>query len=403
MRIMIASSTYVPAMNGQAVFTTNLAEGLVKLGHKVVVVLDSHHIQASQTFVNGVQVEELISISLNSLHAGVYFSPFPGLEVRRLFESFQPEIVHIQDHYPTCRAVVLEARKRHIKIVGSNHFIPENLAPYIPLLPRIKPLFNWMLWQWMLAIYRHVDVVTAQSNAAANLIHRQGLNLPIFPISCGIDLNLYYPNPSIDRKQYCQRYGLDSNRKIFLFLGRIDGDKRVELLLHALGLSNRDDIQLAIAGHGSAEEKLQQMTSKMKLEPRIRFTGFITPEDVPGLLNSVDMFVMPSEAELLSISTLEAMACGRPVLLANALALPELVREGENGYLFKPGDAKDLICHMSMLADQPERWVTMGMVSREIALSHSLNETLRKFEMLYSQLALQGSVTELKHGVSTSS
>jgi len=403
MRIMIASSTYVPAMNGQAVFTTNLAEGLVKLGHKVVVVLDSHHIQASQTFVNGVQVEELISVSLNSLHAGVYFSPFPGLKVRRLFESFQPEIVHIQDHYPTCRAVVLEASKRHIKIVGSNHFIPENLAPYIPLLPRIKPLFNWMLWQWMLAIYRHVDAVTAQSNAAANLIHNQGLNLPIFPISCGIDLNLYYPNPSIDRKLYCQRYGLDSNRKIFLFLGRIDGEKRVELLLHAMGLSNRDDIQLAIAGHGSAEEKLQQMTSKMKLEPRIRFTGFIPPEDVPGLLNSVDMFVMPSEAELLSISTLEAMACGRPVLLANALALPELVREGENGYLFKPGDAKDLICHMSMLADQHERWVTMGMVSREIALSHSLNETLQKFEMLYSQLALQGSVTELKHGVSTSS
>lgn len=401
MRIMIASSTYVPAMNGQAVFTTNLAEGLVKLGHNVMVVLDSQHVHASQTIVNGVRVEELKSVSLHILHAGVHFSPFPGLEVRRLFESFQPEIVHIQDHYPTCRAVVREARKRQIKIIGSNHFIPENLAPYVPLLPRIKPLFNWLLWKWMLAIFKHADVVTAQSNAAANLIRNQGLNLPILPISCGIDLNLCYPNPAIDRVLYCQRYGLDASKKIFLFLGRIDGEKRIELLLDAIRTLNREDIQLAIAGHGRVEDKLRQMAVKMKIENRIRFTGFIPSKDVPGLLNSVDVFVMPSEAELLSISTLEAMACGRPVLLANALALPELVRNGENGYLFKPGDEGDLVSHMNMLADQPEHWSTMGKVSREIASSHNLDVTLQRFETLYSNLIKQGSVTELTQGLRT--
>lgn len=401
MRIMIASSTYVPAMNGQAVFTTNLAEGLVQLGHKVVVVLDSHHVHASQTFVNGVQIEELKSISLKFFHAGVYFSPFPRMEVSRLFDSFKPDIVHIQDHYPTCRAVVREARKRQIKIVGSNHFVPENLAPYLPVLSSIKPLFNWVLWQWMLATYRYVDVVTAQSNAAANLIRSQGLNLPILPISCGIDLNLYYPNPKAERELYCRRYGLDPNKKIFLFLGRIDGEKRVELLLHAIGLLDRDDIQLAIAGHGSVEARLRRLALKLNLEHHVRFTGFIPSEDVPVLMNSVDVFVMPSEAELLSISTLEAMACGRPVLLANALALPELVKDNENGYLFKPGDVSDLARHMNMLTDQPDRWGAMGMVSRGIALSHSLPETLKKFDMLYSQLVLQGFVTELTQGVRT--
>lgn len=401
MRIMIASSTYVPAMNGQAVFTTNLAEGLVKMGHKVLVVLDSHHVHASQTFVNGVQLEEIKSISLNFLHAGVYFSPFPGSEVSRLFDTFQPEIVHIQDHYPTCRAVVKVARRRRIKIVGSNHFIPENLAPYIPLLPRMKPMFNWILWQWMLTIYKYVDVITAQSNAAAKLIHSQGLNLPILPISCGIDLDHYYQNPAIDRELYYRRYGLDSNKKVFLFLGRIDGEKRIDLLLRAMELLDRDDIQLAIAGHGKVEDKLQQLTAKLNLEQRVKFTGFIPEEDVPGLMNSVDVFVMPSEAELLSISTLEAMACGRPVLLANALALPELVKEGENGYLFKPGDVVDLVRYMKILADQSERWETMGKMSREIAISHSLDETLQKFEMLYSQLVMQESVTELKRGVGT--
>jgi 1,2-diacylglycerol 3-alpha-glucosyltransferase len=401
-RILIASSTYAPSMNGQAAFTTNLAEGLVKRGHKVLVALDSQHIDASQTVVNGVQVDELRSISLSALHSGVYFSPFPGSEVRRILNTFQPDIIHIQDHYPVCRALVHLARKHRIKTVGSNHFIPDNLAPYVPGATMIKPVFNWVLWQWMLDVYKHVDVISAQSKAAVKLIQDQGLQMPIFPISCGIDLHLFHPDPLVDRNMYCQRFGIDLQKKIFLFLGRIDGEKRIDLLIRALHHLSRDDIQMVIAGHGKMEAPLRRMVADMHLQHMVKFTGFISPEIVPSLMNSVDVFVMPSEAELLSISTLEAMACGCPVLLANALALPELVRDGENGYLFKPGDIRDLVRQMNALADHPERWESMGRISREIALTHSLEDTIQKFESIYSQLITQGSVTQVKLGVITS-
>ena len=401
MRILIAGSTYPPAMNGQAVFTANLAEGLVKRGHKVLVVFDSHHVGASQKVMNGVQVVELRSVSLNALHAGVYFSPFPHLETKRLFNTFQPEIVHIQDHYPICRVATHNARKRRIKIVGTNHFIPENLAPYIPGISKIKPVFNWLLWQWMLDIYRQVNVITAQSNAAVKLIQNQRLKMPIFPISCGIDLDLYHPDPLVDRQKYRQRFGIDPQKKTFLFLGRIDGEKCIDLPIRAMQQLARDDIQIVIAGHGKVEGSLRRLVTDMHIEEKVKFTGFIPAEDVPGLMNSIDVFLMPSEAELLSISTLEAMACGRPVLLANALALPELVRDGENGYLFKPGDVMDLARNMNLLADQPERWEMMGRISREIASTHSLEDTIQKFELIYTQLVVQGSVTVEKLGVST--
>jgi glycosyltransferase involved in cell wall biosynthesis len=401
MRILIAGSTYAPAMNGQAVFTTNLAEGLVKRGHKVLVVLDSLHRDASESVVNGVQIVELRSVSLNALHPGVYFSPFPGSEAKRLLEAFQPEIVHIQDHYPISRAIVHLACKHRLKIVGSNHFIPDNLAPYVPGLSKIKPVFNWVLWHWMLDVYKHVDVISAQSNAAVKLIQHQGLNMPILPVSCGIDLHLFHPDPMVDRHMVRERFGIDHQKKIFLFLGRIDGEKRIDVLIRAMQQLSRDDIQMVIAGHGKVEDPLRRMVASMHINQKVRFTGFISSEDVPGLMNSVDVFVMPSEAELLSISTLEAMACGRPVLLANALALPELVRDGENGYLFKPGDVRDLGRHINALADHPERWESMGRISREIAQAHSLEDTIQKFELIYSQLAAQGSVSEVKLGVST--
>jgi 1,2-diacylglycerol 3-alpha-glucosyltransferase len=399
MHIVISSSTFAPAMNGQAVFTTNLAEGLAKLGHEVMVIIDSRHAKASTTVVHDVQIAELHSISLEKFRPGANFAPFPKREIRQLFKDFRPDVVHIQDHYPSCRGVASVAIENQVKLVGSNHYIPENLAPYIPLYSSLKPVINWFLWQWMLDLYKRMDVVTAQSTAAANILKQVGLKMPILPISCGIDTQLYTPNSQVDRESFCREYGLDPNKIIFLFLGRIDGEKRVDLLLRAIQKIGRNDIQLAIAGHGSVEKRMKRMAEAMDLQDRVKFTGFITTENKPGLLNSVDIFVMPSEAELLSISTLEAMACGRPVLVADALALPELVHEGENGYMFVPGDVDDLARRMVELADQSAAWAAMGAVSREIALQHDLEKIICKYEGVYSRVIGEVPLTELNQKV----
>lgn len=399
MRILIASSAYAPAMNGQAVFTTNLAEGLARRNHEVVVMIDSPNGKASRNEENGVVVEELRSIYFKYYNVEIHFSPFPARGIKQIIKSFQPEIVHVQDHFPICRIAARTARKHGIKTVGSNHFLPENMAPYIPAYSALKPLINWILWQWMLAVYKHTDAISAQSLAAARIIQRQKLSMPILPISCGIDLEHFHPDPSIDRQLYRQRYGIDSQKKTFMFLGRIDGEKRIDLLLQAAHKLSRKDVQLVVAGSGRVQDEMHRLADDLQVTDKVRFTGFISRQDLPGLLNSIDVFVMPSEAELLSISTLEAMACARPVLLANALALPELVRAGENGYLFKPGDVDDLILYMNILADQSARWEKMGMVSREVAQAHSLDETVQKFERLYAQLITQGAVSEVGLGM----
>ena len=386
MRIFIATAGYYPAMNGQAVFTTNLAEGLARRGHTVMVVVDSQEGKASRVMLNGVMVVKLRAIRLNIFNAGVYFTPNPRRYVRQLMDEFKPDIVHIQDHYPICQVAVNAARKRGIKIIGSNHFVPENFAPYIPLLFLIKPAIFWLFWQWMLMVYRPAEVITAQSRAAAEIVKHAGWRKPILPISCGIDLDRYYPDQGEKRSYYRQRYRLDQDKKIFLFLGRVDGEKRIDLLLQAMKKLTRQDIQLAIAGKGRVERDIRGLVEKYSLDNRVRLTGFIPEEDVRGLLNCIDVFVMPSEAELLSISTLEAMACGKPVLLTDALALPELVKDGENGYVFMPGNVDDLVRLMNRMADNQDRWAEMGAASRRMASQHSLQDTISKFENLYRRL-----------------
>ena len=128
MRILIVSTTYYPSLNGQAVFTVNLAEHLAKRGHQVLALIPSNELRPYRKERNGVQIEAIESVSLKIWHQDAYISPFPGKAIRKVFDAFQPEIVHIQDHYPLCRVAVLMARRYGIKCVGTNHFMPENLA-----------------------------------------------------------------------------------------------------------------------------------------------------------------------------------------------------------------------------------------------------------------------------------
>ena len=169
-------------------------------------------------------------------------------------------------------------------------------------------------------------------------------------------------------------------------MGRVDGEKRLDVLIRALALLQREDIQLAIAGRGTALYELKELAAGLGLGQKVVFTGFIPAEDLPSLLNSADIFAMPSQAELLSIATLEAMACARPVLAADAWALPELVSEGINGYLFKPGDEADAARKMALLADGPEKWAAMAAASLEKVQAHSLENTITSYEEFYMRV-----------------
>ncbi len=396
MRILIAETSQYIAFHGQAIFTINLAEGLAKRGHEVRVLADSEVGRAYQAQRHGVRIQGVKSLSLKIFHPDSSL-PFPSDKVvREVFTSFRPEIVHIQDHYALSSRVVREARRRGVKCLGTNHFMPENLAPYVPLLSRIKPVFNWVLWRWMRATYDRLDAVVAPSRTAAALVRSAGAKPPVLPISCGVDTDLFRPDPRVDRAYWRGHYGIDPQRKIFFFVGRVDKEKRLDVLLHALQRLDRDDIQLVIGGKGAALGQMEALAQKLGLGQKVHFTGFLPNEDLPGILNSIDVFAMPSEAELLSISSLEAMACRRPLLLARAVALPELVDEQVNGLLFTPGDVVDAARCLEWFADHPERWPEMGAAGLEKVQPHSLENVIRRYERLYEALLAGSSLEEFQ-------
>ncbi|HEX7621719.1 MAG TPA: glycosyltransferase [Anaerolineales bacterium] len=384
MRILIAASSNYIAFHGQAIFTINLAEGLTHNGHSVMVAAGSERGQPYHGNINGVQLEAVRALSLKIIHPDSYIPFFPSFKAGRILDSFDPDIIHIQDHYPLSRAMVLAGRRRGIKLVGTNHFMPENLAAYVPLISRIKPVFNWVLWHWMREVYDRLDAVAGPSQTAVKILKGVGLKTQVFPISCGVNTDLFHPINPVNRLAWRTSYGIDTNKIIFFFVGRVDREKCLDVIIKAVQLLDRDDIQFVIAGNGAVKADLMELVKRLRLEEKVRFTGFIPNSDLPSILNSIDIFAMPGDAELLSIASLQAMACARPMLVANAVALPELVTANKNGLLFRPGDVNDAARCMTILADHPEWWPAMGAASLERVKTHSLQNIVHRYEDLYN-------------------
>mgnify|MGYP005837054093 CR=1 FL=1 len=386
MRVLIAAQTYRPATNGAAVFTLNLAEGLARAGHEVIVLVPSNRMRAYRTVSNGVRIEAVRAVPLVPLYSDVYVTLMIGRQVARLVRALAPDVVHIQDHYPLSRAVLKAALRLGLPVVATNHFLPENVAHHVPVFRRARGILDPVLWRMVLDVFNRADVVTSPTETAVHILREQGLQPPAQAISCGVDLERFWRASTVDRAAVRLRYGLDPRRTLFLYLGRLDPEKRLDVLLLGLQRLGRSDLQLAVAGRGRRARSLRRLASRLGLDGQVVFTGYVPGEDLPALLTSADVFAMPSEAELQSIATLEAMATGKPVLAANARALPELVWEGINGRLFRSGDPDDAARCIARLLDERDRWADMGAASRILACGHSIESTVRRYEELYRSL-----------------
>jgi glycosyltransferase involved in cell wall biosynthesis len=118
---------------------------------------------------------------------------------------------------------------------------------------------------------------------------------------------------------------------------------------------------------------------------KVHFFGFVSEHELVEAYGRCDIFCIPGIAELQSLVTLEAMSAGKPVIAANAMALPHLVHPNDNGWLYTPGDIAELRGHLEKLLASPDERHRMGLESQRIVATHGLDATLQKYETLYER------------------
>lgn len=165
-------------------------------------------------------------------------------------------------------------------------------------------------------------------------------------------------------------------------------EKSVDTLIKAVPLiiKKEPNIQVLIVGFGHLEDKLKKLAVDLGVSEQVIFCGKVSDEDLILAYNAGDIFVLPSLAELEGMVVLEAMACGKPLLIADSSgsASPYLV--SDNGFLFKPEDARDLAEKaVKMLADDKLRAV-MAKNSFNKSREYDIEKSVFKLEKLYYSL-----------------
>ncbi|WP_434992800.1 glycosyltransferase [Arthrobacter sp. Ld5] len=385
--ILIAADTYPPNVNGAAQFGYRLAKGMSGRGHAVHVLAPRPSNGPSMTEPDGAwSVHRLRS---HSVPTHDYWRICLPWEIKRdislLFDRVQPDVVHIQCHYMVGQYALYEAVKRGIRVVATNHFMPENLNPFLPFPEWFKRIVAKNSWRDMGKVMGKAAAVTTPTPLAAKAMHDHAFLREVLPVSNGIDAAAYEVRPGevIDPHEH----------PTVLFVGRLAEEKHIDVLIDAVAKTPEDlDVHLEIVGGGEVKPALQAQAARLGIGDRVRFRGLIDDDELRLSYIRAALFCQPGTAELQSLVTLEAMSASTPVLLANAMALPHLVSDGENGYLFEPGNADELGKRITEILSLPrEDQEAMGAVSRAMVGTHDIRATLETFEGLYyGTLSSQG-------------
>lgn len=380
LRIVIGCDTFPPDINGAARFAERLAGGLARHGHDVHIVTAAFD-ENYGTFIENhdgspMTVHRIKSYKLMQHETLRFVWPFTlKRKTDRLLDQLKPDAVHMQSHLIMGRYLSKSAKQRGIRLLATNHIMPENLIKYSVIIPKWleKPMMK-LAWKDAGHILKRADFITTPTRRAANLLEAAAGVSDVLAISCGIDAS-----------RFANKTPTNNKPPRVLFLGRLDYEKHIHNLLEAVAkLPAELGVQVEIVGNGGERETLKSLAVELGIAGQVEFKGHITEEELPRAYERATVFAMPSIAELQSIATMEAMASGRPVVAANAMALPHLVHNGDNGYLFEPDDVDDFAEKLSLVltADQAEL-DRLSENSLHLIQAHDIERTLKIFEDLY--------------------
>lgn len=325
-RILLVSDTYLPVISGVTTVVSQLAKTLRERGHIVkVLVLDDPKLPNDPNIL-------AVPSFPGFFRSDVRFAyGFRGLSKK--IKEFAPDVIHV--HSPGNLGIWTRywAQIHKVKLVTTVHGIPAFSASYIPFGLFLKPVIRyvgWKFWRWFLATS---EVVLAPSHYIIEELQNIGMASKAIRAPFWIE--------PFSRKLPKKK----SKTTTFLFFGRLDPDKNLPFLLESWSRVTSKDARLIIAGRvlDNQLQLLNELTKQLGCEKTVKILGTVTERKKASLFRNTDFFVMPSTVEVQSIVTYQAAISGIPVLVANASALPEIVKNSTlPNLLFDPEDPDDL-------------------------------------------------------------
>lgn len=375
MRIAFFSDFVLDEVNGVSHSIVTMMQALALRGHEVCAVVPFASMQ-NKHFVSK-HIIPLKNIRVPWAPMFRICSPF-GVPVD--LKAFQPDIIHTHTFGMVGFRSLYCARQLQCPIIGTEHTLPAAYAHYIHLDYRFV---RKQMKQFAARFYERCDSVITPSSIVAKELQASGMQKHITVLPNAIDVALFH---NLHRKKELkEKYHIGDNA--VLSFGRLEREKNLENLLRAFALfhTKEKNIELVIIGDGKQKNELQQLAKTLQIADATRFLGLLTGDHLVEVINACDVYAITSESETQSLTTMQAMSCGLPVVAVRSGALPEFVIHGETGFIVTCGDTKEMADRLSECIGNTTINNTFGANSEACAAHYTPTIIATSLERIYTE------------------
>ncbi|OGC86262.1 hypothetical protein A3D70_00275 [Candidatus Adlerbacteria bacterium RIFCSPHIGHO2_02_FULL_54_18] len=392
MRIAYFSDDFYPMITGIGDTILITGKELSRRGHEVVYIAPryakatyektdrAYPADPAYELAEGLPVVRLPSFHIPFSPTGQSRFAIPNGSSFAFLKSFKPDVIHTQSPYGVGWEALRAARRFGVPLVGTNHTAVEDFFP----AGTRGIMRKYDAWY-----YNHCDFVTAPYAKLLERMREKGFTKPGRAVANPAELELFTPATPAERAEHKRALGLTG--PTLLYVGRLGVEKRVDVLIRALALLQKEfrTITLIATGHGAAEAGLKKLAVRLGVEKNMYFTGFLSREALSDVYKAADVFAFMSTSDSQSISLMQAYATGTPAVCARARGLPDYT-PSEAGFLVEPGDHAALAEKLKLLLTDSALRERMGAAATDYVKKFSPEKIALEWEQIYRDAIARG-------------
>lgn len=348
MRVALFTETFLPKVDGIVTRLKHTVDQLQRMGDQVLVFSPD----GGLTEYKGAKIYGVSGFPLPLYPELKLALPRPAIGEQ--LERFQPDIVHLVNPAVLGLAGLFYAKTLNIPLVASYHtHLPEYLQHYG------LGMLEGLLWELLKAGHNQARLNLCTSTAMMQALTEHGIER-VDLWQRGVDTETFQPHLASQEMRSRLTQG-HPEAPLLLYVGRLSAEKEIERIKPVMQAI--PNARLALVGDGPNRQNLE----KHFADTPTHFVGYLQGLELGAAFASADAFIFPSRTETLGLVLLEAMAAGCPVVAARSGGIPDIVTDGENGFLFDPTDENGAIAATQRLLANPEERETLRRNARREA------------------------------------
>lgn len=373
MRIALFTETFLPKVDGIVTRLRHTVDHLQRNGDDVLVICPDGGLKEHK----GAKIYGVSAFPLPLYPELKLALPRPAIGMA--LAEFKPDVIHVVNPAVLGLGGLYYGKVMQIPLIASYHtHLPQYLQHYG--LGMLEPV----MWELIKANHNQAQLNLCTSTAMVEELRGRGIErLDLW--QRGVDTETFRPSLASEEMRSHLSQGHPES-PLLLYVGRLSAEKEIDRIKPVL--ESIPGARLALVGDGPHRSALEKHFAGTPTH----FVGYLTGEALGSAFASADAFIFPSRTETLGLVLLEAMAAGCPVVAARSGGIPDIVTDGENGYLFDPRDEQGAIAATQRLFQERTERETLRQNARAEAERWSWSAATRQLQKYYQGVVLSRSL-----------